>query len=295
MMANMPMFDQTIFAAVREAEERIETRLGCDLIFFYGEIRASCINAFRSLLESLSQTPTRKHGLGICLTTPGGEVEVVEKLAEIARHHYPDELIFIVPSGAFSAGTIFCMSGDRIYMDYSSSLGPIDPQVPDRDDKYLVPALGYLDKVEELIEKSSQQTISPAELAILVRQDLAMLRSYEQARNLSVELIVKWLARYKFRNWKVHQTTNPGTEVTEKQRLARAEEIASKLSNNKAWYSHGRMIGMKTLRTVLRLEIEDFGLDTELSQNVRAYSDTLVEYLQRHGFDFFLYNRRVDG
>jgi len=55
------------------------------------------------------------------------------------------------------------------------------------------------------------------------------------------------------------------------------------------------MIGMKTLRTVLRLEIEDFGLDTELSQNVRAYSDTLVEYLQRHGFDFFLYNRRVDG
>jgi len=53
-----------------------------------------------------------------------------------------------------SAGTIFCMAADRIYMDYSSALGPIDPQVPDRENRVLVPALGYLDKVEELIKKS---------------------------------------------------------------------------------------------------------------------------------------------
>jgi hypothetical protein len=32
-MANMPMFDQTVFAAIRDAEEKIEARLGCDLIF----------------------------------------------------------------------------------------------------------------------------------------------------------------------------------------------------------------------------------------------------------------------
>jgi len=294
-MTNMPLFDQTIFAAIREAEEQIEARFGCDLIFFYGEIRAACVSGFRSLLENLSQTATKKRTLGICLTTPGGEAEVVEKLVEICRHHYPDELIFIVPSAAFSAGTIFCMSGDRIYMDYSSSLGPIDPQVPDRDDKYLVPALGYLDKVEELIEKSARKNISPAELAILVKQDLAMLRFYEQARDLSIELIEKWLVKYKFRTWTVHRTTNPGTEVTDAQKCARAKEIAAKLSNNKTWYSHGRMIGMNTLRSVLRLDIEDFGQDVDLSRNIRSYSDTLVEYLRRHGFDFFLYNRRVDG
>jgi len=92
--------------------------------------------------------------LGICLTTPGGEAEVVEKLVEITRYHYPKEVDFIIPSAAFSAGTIFCMSGDRIFMDYSSSLGPIDPQVPDREDKYLVPALGYLDKVEEVMSSA---------------------------------------------------------------------------------------------------------------------------------------------
>lgn len=153
-MANMPMFDQTIFAAVNAAEERIEEKLGCDLIFFYGEIRASRITDFRSLVERLSHTPTKQRSLGICITTPGGEAEAVEKLVEISRFHYPDEVNFLVPSAAFSAGTIFCMSGDRIFMDYSSSLGPIDPQVPDREYKYLVPALGYLDKVQELIQKS---------------------------------------------------------------------------------------------------------------------------------------------
>jgi membrane-bound ClpP family serine protease len=263
--------------------------------FFYGEIRASCMSAFRSLVENISQTPTKKETLGICLTTPGGEAEVVEKLVEISRHHYPNELVFIVPSAAFSAGTIFCMSGDRIYMDYSSSLGPIDPQVPDREDKYLVPALGYLDKVEELIKKSVEKRISPAELAILVKQDLAMLRFYEQARDLSIELIEKWLVKYKFRNWTRHRTTNPGAPVTYEEKIARAKEIAAKLSNNKTWYSHGRMIGMNTLRDVLRLDIDDFGLDTELSRSIRTYSDTLSEYLQRHGLDFFLYNRRVNS
>ena len=146
-MANMPMFDQTVFAAINGAEEKIEEKLSSDVVFFYGEIRAAGINEFRSLIERLAQAETKKDTLTICLTTPGGEAEVVEKLVEIVRFHYPKEVNFIVPSAAFSAGTIFCMSGDRIFMDYSASLGPIDPQVPDREDKYLVPALGYLDKV----------------------------------------------------------------------------------------------------------------------------------------------------
>jgi hypothetical protein len=294
-MANMPMFDQTIFAAINDAEEKIESKLACDLVFFYGEIRAARIPEYRALIEKLAQTSTRKETLAICLTTPGGEAEAVEKLVEITRHHYVKEVSFIVPSAAFSAGTIFCMSGDRIFMDYSSSLGPIDPQVPDREGKYLVPALGYLDKVEELIQKSIEKRISPGELAILVKQDLAMLRFYEQARDLSIALIKKWLVQYKFKNWRTHRTTNPGTEVTEEQKETRAEEIADRLSDNNIWYSHGRMIGMNTLRSVLRLDIDDFGQDKELGPSIRVYSDTLSEYLKRHGFDFFLYNRRVEN
>ena len=185
------------------------------------------------------------------------------------------------------------MSGNRIYMDYSSSLGPIDPQVPDKEDKYLVPALGYLDKVEELVEKSKNNTISPAEIAILVRQDLAMLRFYEQARDLSIALLKEWLTRYKFNGWTHHRTTNPGSPVTNEEKEDRAKEIAKLLTDNKHWHSHGRMINMNTLRNLLRLEIDDYGQDKELSQAIRLYNDTLTDYLNRQGWEFFLYNRRI--
>ena len=62
----------------------------------------------------------------VFLNTPGGNAEIVEKLVEIIRFHYK-ELYFVVPDEAMSAGTIFCLAGDKIFMDYSSSLGPIDP------------------------------------------------------------------------------------------------------------------------------------------------------------------------
>jgi ClpP class serine protease len=46
----------------------------------------------------------------------------------VIRKHYKT-VNFVVPDYAMSAGTIFCMSGDKIFMDYASALGPIDPQV----------------------------------------------------------------------------------------------------------------------------------------------------------------------
>jgi len=192
-----------------------------------------------------------------------------------------------------SAGTIFCMAADKIYMDYSSALGPIDPQVPDRENRVLVPALGYLDKVEELIQKSVNNTISPAEFQMLQSLDLAMLRFYEQAKELSINLLKKWLAEYKFKNWAAHRTTNPGTPVTAEERLARAEEIATKLSDNNRWHSHGRMIGMGTLRAEMRLEIEDFSTDPDLYVQIRRYADTLTGYIERHGQPFTIFNRHL--
>lgn len=45
------------------------------------------------------------------------------------------------------------MSGNDIYMDYYSVLGPIDPQVKNKDNNW-VAALGYLDKVNELLKKA---------------------------------------------------------------------------------------------------------------------------------------------
>lgn len=201
MAANRPRHDKVVFDTVEEAEIRVEKALECDVLYYYGELRQSLIPFFRDALEKIAARDEKRNAFGICLTTPGGEAEAVEKMVDLIRHHY-DQFYAIVPRAAMSAGTIMCMAADKIYMDYASSLGPIDPQVPDRDDKFLVPALGYLDKVEELIDKSINDTISPAEFQLLQNQDLAMLRFYEQARvwtQLAQHLIAKrWSIERKF-------------------------------------------------------------------------------------------------
>lgn len=292
MATALPVNDRVTFEVIGEAEKIIEQKLDCDVIHFIGEIRLGVESHVRDVVEILAARPEKKQALGICLTTPGGQAEVVEKCVEILRHHY-ETLYFIVPKMAMSAGTIFCMAGDKIYMDYAASLGPIDPQVPDKEGKYLVPALGYLDKVAELIEKSRNNTITPAEFVLIEKQDLAMLRFYEQARELSKTLLKQWLTKYKFKDWTHHQTTNPGTVVTDEEKVRRAEEIAMLLSDNGHWSSHGRFISMETLRTVLRLKIEDFGADSVLQEAARRYCELFSTFCTERGINTYVYSRHT--
>jgi hypothetical protein len=287
------IYDDIILKAVREAEAELEGKLGSDVMYFNSEIRLNVFSWFRDVVEKLARRADKREAIAICLTTTGGQAEAVEKLVEVVRHHY-SLVYFLVPLAAMSAGTIFCMSGDKIYMDYSASLGPIDPQVPDREGKFLVPALGHLDKVNEIIEKSRNNTITPVEFQWLMNQDFAMLRSHEQARDLSIALLEKWLVQYKFKDWSTHRTHSPGTMVTVAEKQVRAREIAQLLSNNAHWNSHGRMIGMETLRSSCRLEIDDFGSDPDLQKAVRSYNETLVDYQARSQVRSLLYSRHVN-
>jgi len=116
----------------------------------------------------------------------------------------------------------------------------------------------------------------------------------EQARDLSIALLERWLVQYKFKDWLTHRTTNPGAPVTLEEKRARANEIAKLLSNNAHWHSHGRMIGMNTLRKTCKLNIDDFGGDPELQKAVRTYNDALSEYLARAQIRNFLYNRHLN-
>jgi hypothetical protein len=272
--------------------EQVEEQFGCPVMSYVGQIHQSVQEEYIEAIERIAakaSAHTNPRRIVISLTTPGGVVEAVEKMVEVTRHHF-DEVYFAVPLFAMSAGTIFCMSGDKIYMDYTSSLGPIDPQVANPDG-HLVPALGYTDKVEELIHKSLRHEISNAELLMLQRLDLATLRRYEQARDLSISLLKKWLVRYKFKDWDTHQTTNIGAPVTEEEKIARAEEIATALSSNQRWHSHGRMIGLGTLANELKLKIEDYTDQPQIRAPLRAYSKLLVDYLDHHPAAFRIHFR----
>jgi hypothetical protein len=268
----------------------IEKHFNGDCIFYDGPIFPSLEKRFREFIELLQDNGGNHKRLIVFLNSPGGSAETVEKMVEIIRYHY-SEVYFVVPDEAMSAGTILCMSGDKIYMDYSSSLGPIDPQVFNGKD--WVPALGYLDQVEKMIEKSANNELTEAELIILQNQDIAMLSQFEQAKNLTITILKEWLVEYKFKDWTTHQT-NPeklGQNVTLEEKEERAEEIANILSNNKIWHSHGRKISAATLSKKLKLKIEDYSDDSELRFKIRSYNDFLIDYINRHDTRVFLHSR----
>lgn len=297
MTNSMKAIDQHVWSALNYYGSQLENHFSSDVIGYNGAIHPTFIPHFRDSIETLRDKKPRQtehqfpNRIVIVLATFGGVAETVEKMVEIIRHHYT-EVFFVVPNEAMSAGTIWCMSGDKIFMDYASSLGPIDPQVPSQDGK-LVPALGYIDKVNEFIDKSTRQGLSNAELMMLRGLDLANLRRYEQARDLSVSLLKQWLVKYKFKDWVKHRTQNPGAEVTEEEKIKRAEEIAKDLSDNNLWHSHGRMIGIQTLREKLRLEIEDYSHIDALRTNARIYSSLLIDYAVKQELPMLLHNARL--
>lgn len=188
-----------------------------------------------------------------------------------------------------SAGTILCMSGDKIYMDYASSLGPIDPQIPAPDTGDYVSALGYLDKVKEITDKGD---LAPADVVLLKSLDLAKLALFEQARDLSTDLLKEWLVRYKFKDWTKHRTNHDGTAVTQKEKENRAKEIADALANHKIWRSHGRNLDLVKLKK-LRIEIDDYSDDSKWRNLIREYNDPLTGCIDRLEINVFLHSHYI--
>jgi len=261
--------------------EQLERATGSDCLAYSGPIVDGVDDAIRDAIEALrGRTRRRRPKLLFVLETQGGFAEVARRISDTARNHYR-VVDFLIPSHAMSAGTILAMSGDAIYMDYYSVLGPIDPQVPSQDRQKLIPALGYLIKYEELLAKANSGKAGPAELEILLNFDQGALYSYEQARDLSVSLLEEWLVKYKFKNWKTTETG--GTKVTLSMKKKRAREIARMLNNAKRWNSHGIGINMEIIRKDLNLKIDDFGEIPDINDPMRAYHKLLTDYMQKIG------------
>lgn len=285
-----PALDEQIHNLLQEKLKALEEHFEADILTYFGPFEDN-ESSFLKLIEELAEDPNKKDKIYIILTTGGGSATVVERLVNILRHHYK-EVNFIVPDFAYSAGTIFCMSGDNILMDYFSVLGPIDPQVQNKDGR-LVAALGYLDKINELIEKAQKNTLTQAEFIILKDFDLAELRGYEQAKDLTIALLKKWLVNYKFKNWVKHRS-NPdklGNPVTLDEKRERAREIANQLSDNNKWKAHGRPINIDALKE-LRLEVEDYSKKVGRRKLIRDYYELVSDYVKSRQYRIFVHTRK---
>lgn len=265
----------------------LESILKSDILVYYGPMDQWFKRIFKELVEDLALEEKYKK-MTIILTTTGGSVEATEDFVEILRHHY-DVVDFIIPNYAMSAGTIFAMSGDEIYMDYASVLWPIDPQIQLQDWKW-VPALWYLDKINELIEKEKSEPLTQSEINMIVYQDVGKLKFIEESKNLTVILLKKWLVNYKFKNWTTHLwSVNPHKiwkNVTLEEKEERAEMIARKLGNNQHWHTHGRSINRKKLWEELHLTTIDIWKNEDLNLTLKKYYDTLLVYIGENNVFF---------
>ncbi len=272
--------------------ESVEKQIGSDVVSYAGPIVEGLPDLVKEALEDdcFGSKSKRKH-LSVILETHGGSIEVAERLVKIFRHHYR-RVDFVIPTFAMSAGTVLALSGDHIFMDYASTLGPIDPQVQIKGGDHFVPALGYLEQYNRFVERSLEGNLSTLEVAYFVESfDPAEISRYEHARELSEALIEEWLAIYKFKNWKTTETQQ--RRVTPSMRRERAKAIANKLSDTGRWHSHARGICMEVLRKELKLEIADIAQDENLNAALSSYWRLLKDYRVRVGQDHFTLNWRA--
>lgn len=283
-----------------QMNESLGEKLTGDCVFIDSELRPPLDDEFRVVIERIkekTQDAPKEH-LIVMLHTAGGYMETVERLVAVMRTHY--KLVsFIIPNYAYSAGTVLALSADRIYMDYYSVLGPIDPQIVTQDGR-LFPGRGVLAKFEEIcntINEAENPQECRAELAYLVKQfDPEQLFAIEQAVQHGISLITEWLPKYKFKDWTTCSRTQ--RKVTPEMKEERAREIAKALADATRWHSHGRGIPMRDLRgSDLRLKIDDFGENPELSATIRNYHGLAVDYCRQVGYKAYIHfqfgNRRV--
>ena len=107
--------------AMEDAFNALEEKLNADVFVYYGELIDGVEADVKQIIEQICKEDQKHRTLYVILTTPGGSLNPVKRMVNIFRNFYT-EVNFIVPDYAYSAGTVMCCSGDKIYMDYYSVL-----------------------------------------------------------------------------------------------------------------------------------------------------------------------------
>lgn len=271
---------------LRNANNALSGLLASDVIILRSPMVYGLDDIVREEIELIVEAATHNGGqprtkLTVLLETTGGYIEIVERIVAVFRRHYV-EVDFVIPNFAYSAGTVLALSGDNIYMDYYSVLGPIDPQFQTESGE-TAPGMGYLAQYRDLLKTiidAQDPSVVAAELEFLLKKfDPAKLFHIDQAIRHSEDLIKEWLPKYKFKNWSQTETTN--RPVDEAYKEQRAGQIAKRLGDAEHWHSHGRGIFMRDLAADdIGLKVDDFGADPNLNGHIRHYYGLFSDYIR---------------
>ena len=255
--------------------KEIERELNSDVVTIYAPIYPEIENPFSQMLDMKKE---KRERLAIILQTDGGYSPTAEKLVRRMRRDYND-ISFIIPNYAMSAGTILALSGDKIYMGIDSALGPIDPQVNKKigEENQWVPAVSYINKFDELVAKSRNNSLSTAEYMMMEKQfNLPELERFKQSIEYTKDLLRLWLSQYKFKDWIDKKTGRPKTSA---EKTKRAEEVADILNNQNVWHNHSRQIHREALTSKVKLKIDNIEDNQKLKIAIDSYWKLFVDFL----------------
>ena len=205
--------------------------------------------------EMVAAVPDDESAIDLLIVTPGGLGQQVSQFVDRTRPRFT-ECAFLLPHMTMSAGTIWALSGNEIWMDRRAFIGPIDPQVPSKDGR-LLPAQALLALVEDIKERGEKnlklgQNPPWTDVQILRNIDPKELGNALTLSQYSIQLAANYLENHKFRDWATHSN---GKAVTPADRRERAIEVATKLCSHDVWKTHSHGISREVAWQELKIKI----------------------------------------
>ena len=176
--------------------------------------------------------------LDLILHSPGGSVVAAEAIVSYLRCRF-SHIRVIVPNLAMSAAAMISCAADEIVLGEHSFLGPTDPQIPIPTPQGKVvwaPAQAIVDE----FNRAKLEMFGPVEdsawFPILNQYWPSLMQQCIQARELSTDLVKKWLEQYMLKD-----------EEDSRVREEKAKSIAKWFADHEFFKSHGRHISRQNL------------------------------------------------
>jgi len=149
------------------------------------------------MLAGILQTMNLSKGIGLVISSPGGDGLAAERLINVCRSYSSTgDYWAIVPGKAKSAATMACFGASKIYMGPTSELGPVDPQVKlvEGDSVKLFSVYNIVESYKELFVQAAkaQGNLEPY-LQQLAHYDARQIREFESALSLSEDISINAL------------------------------------------------------------------------------------------------------
>ena len=248
---------------IRRGIAEVEAARGRPLVCYVSNVlRAGDVGTTIELADDLpfaeiiAAVPADKMAIDLFVATPGGSGQQVNSFVNKLRPRF-DFVGFVVPHMCMFAGTLWATAANEIVMDNRAFLGPIDPQVRNREGRF-VPAQALFTLVAD-IQKQGQEALAKGQqpswtnIQLLRLLDPKELGDALAATHYSVQLATDYLNKYKFASWTTRESSQ--IPVTAEYRLATAKKVAELLGSYNEWKAHSHGIFSDVLKEKCGLKI----------------------------------------